>query len=395
MRRTAGIAGVALLLGAAFLLGLFLTRAQADEATTSPVKTIAPEAPPDVLAEVREALLSSYYRPIPAHTLSAETPEELVSSLRDPYTEFLAPAAYAELRNSTAGTYNGVGLTLEQAKGGLVVKTAMQGPAREAGIRPGDLIVSVDGRGVDRMPFKRSLALFQGEHGTTVRLTIRRPREGKLNFTVARSEIALPTVRARLLGRTDGRLGYVRLLSFRTDAAETLALRVDRLLKRGAEGLVLDLRGNHGGFLTEAVATVSLFVQAGLVVATDGIHHGRREYRVSGDAAHLDLPLIVLVDRESASAAEVVAAALEDHARALVVGQPTYGKASVQAVRELSNGAAVKLTTAVFRTPNGSNLTGRGLTPDVVARDLPETLRDEGLRAASRLLLEQLDAPAE
>ena len=143
----------------------------------------------------------------------------------------------------------------------------------------------------------------------------------------------LPTVRARLLGQTEGRLGYVRLLSFRTDAAETLALRVDRLLQRGAEGLVLDLRGNHGGLLTEAVATVSLFVQAGLVVATDGIHHGRREYRVAGGAPHVDLALIVLVDRESASAAEVVAAALEDHDRAVVVGQPTYGKASVQAVR--------------------------------------------------------------
>lgn len=367
MRRTAGIAGVALLLGAAFLLGLFLTRAQAEEATPSPVTTIAREAPPDVLAEVREALLGSYYRPIPSHTLSAETPEELIANLRDPYTELLTPAAYAGLRESTAGTYNGVGLTLEQAKGGLVVKTAMQGPAREAGIRPGDLIVSVDGRGVDRMPFKRSLALFQGDDGTSVRPS----------------------------RRTDGRLGYVRLLSFRTDVGETLALRVDRLLERGAEGLVLDLRGNHGGLLTEAVATVSLFIEAGLVVATDGVHHGRREYRVSGGAPHGELPLIVLVDRESASAAEVVAAALEDHDRALVVGQRTYGKASVQAVRELSNGAAVKLTTAVFRTPNGSNLTGRGLTPDVVARDLPETIRDEGLGAASRLLLEQLDAPAE
>ncbi len=394
MRRIAGIAGVALLLGGAFALGLFLTRAQADDTASAPLPAAARDEPPDLLAEVREELLNAYYRPIPSHTLASETPEELVSSLHDPYTEFLTPAAYADLQESTAGSYSGVGLTLEQAKGGLVVKTAMQGPARDAGIRPGDLIVSVDGRGVDRMPFRRSLALFRGDYGTTVRLTIRRPREGKLNFTVARSHISLPTARARLLGRGNGRLGYVRLLSFRTDAGTVVAARVGRLVDRGAEGIVLDLRGNHGGLLSEAVATVSLFVESGLVCVTEGIHHGRREYRVRGNAAHPALPLVVLVDRESASAAEVVAAALEDHARAVVVGQPTYGKASVQALRELSNGAALKLTTAVFRTPNGGNLTGHGLSPDVVARDRPETIRDEGLRAATRLLLGQLDDAA-
>ena len=394
MRRTAGIAGVALLLGGAFALGLLLTRAQADDTARTSLPEATRDMPPDLVAEVREELLDAYYRPIPSHTLTAETPEELVSSLRDPYTEFLTPAAYAQLQESTASSYSGVGLTLEQAKGGLVVQTAMQGPAREAGIRPGDLIVSVDGRGVDRLSFKRSLALFRGDHGTTVRLTIRRPREGKLNIMVARSEIALPTARARLLGRTDGRVGYIRLLSFRTDAGEVLASRVDRLVARGAEGIVLDVRGNHGGLLSEAVASVSLFVESGLVCVTEGIHHGRREYQVNGVPAHPDLPLVVLVDRESASAAEVVAAALEDHDRAPVIGQPTYGKASVQALRELSNGAVLKLTTAVFRTPNGTNLTGRGLSPDVVARDLPETLRDEGLRAATRVLLRELDAAA-
>jgi carboxyl-terminal processing protease len=390
----AGIAGVALLLGGAFALGLFLTRAQADDTPRAALPAAARDTPPDLVAEVREELLDGYYRPIPSSTLTAGSVEELMDSLRDPYTEFLTPAAYADLRESTSGTYSGVGLTLRRAKGGLVVNTAVKGPAREAGIRPGDLIVSVDGRGVDRMPFERSLELFRGDHGTTVRLTIRRPREGKLNFTVARTEIALPTARARLLGRTEGRVGYLKLLSFRADAGEAVAGRVGQLVERGAEGIVLDLRGNHGGILSEAVATVSLFVESGLVCVTEGVHHGRREYRVSGNATHGGVPLVVLVDRESASAAEVVAAALEDHERAVIVGQPTYGKASVQALRELSNGSALKLTTAVFRTPNGTNLTGSGLSPDIVAPDLPETARDEGLRAATRALLRQLDAAA-
>jgi carboxyl-terminal processing protease len=394
MRRVAGIAGVALLLGGAFTLGLFLTRAQAQERSAAPLPEAERDMPPDILGELREELLDAYYRPIPSTTLASETPGELVESLQDPYTEFLTPAAYEELQESTAGSYSGVGLTLERAQGGLVVKTAVHGPAREAGIRPGDLIVSVDGRGIDRMPFQRSLELFRGDHGTTVRLTIRRPREGKLNFAVARSEIALPTARAKLLGRKGSRVGYVRLLSFRTAAGEVVASRVDRLVERGASGVVLDLRGNHGGLLSEAVATVSLFVESGLVCVTEGLHHGRREYRVSGNAAHPDVPLVVLVDRESASAAEVVAAALEDHERALVVGQPTYGKATVQSLRELSNGSALKLTTAVFRTPSGTNLTGRGLSPNLVARDLPETIRDEGLRAAVRELRAKLDAAA-
>ena len=394
MRRMAGIAGVALLLGGAFALGLFLTRAQADDTPRAALPAAARDTPPDLVAEVREELLDGYYRPIPSSTLTAGSVEELMDSLRDPYTEFLTPAAYADLRESTSGTYSGVGLTLRRAKGGLVVNTAVKGPAREAGIRPGDLIVSVDGRGVDRMPFERSLELFRGDHGTTVRLTIRRPREGKLNFTVARTEIALPTTRALLLGRKEGRVGYLKLISFRTDAGEAVAGRVGRLVERGAEGIVLDLRGNHGGILSEAVATVSLFVESGLVCVTEGVHHGRREYRVSGDATHEGVPLVVLVDRESASAAEVVAAALDDHERAVIVGQQTYGKATVQALRELSNGSALKLTTAVFRTPNGTNLTGSGLSPDIVAPDLPETTRDEGLRAATRALLRQLDAAA-
>ena len=215
------------------------------------------------------------------------------------------------------------------------MKTALQGPARDAGIRPGDLIVSIDGRGVRKLPFDRSLELFHGERGTTVQLTIRRPREGTLSFTVERSDIALPAVRSRMLKTDAAPVGYVKLLSFRANAAESVAVRVAALRKRGAAGVVLDLRGNPGGLLSQAVGTVSLFVRDGLVCVTEGTHHGRRDYSVTGTAPHADVPLVVLVDRNTASAAEVVAAALEDHERAVVVGEATFGKAAVQSVREL------------------------------------------------------------
>ncbi len=161
-------------------------------------------------------------------------------------------------------------------------------------------------------------------------------------------------------------------------------------MKKGAKGVVLDLRDNPGGLLQQAIGTVSLFVKSGVVCVTEGIHHGRTVYSVSGKAPLADVPLIVLVDEQSASAAEVVAGALGDDDRALVVGRRTYGKASVQSLRELSNGAALKLTTAVFRTPSGVNLMGRGLKPDLHAYDRPETVRDEALVRASDVLRSQL-----
>jgi carboxyl-terminal processing protease len=389
MKRAAGIAGVTLLVTGAFALGLLLTRAHGTGSTLS----VAPrDEPPSVIDEVRRQLVEAYYRPVPSALLAKESIGEILSGLRDPYTEYLNRVQYMALTNTTAASYSGVGLTLRPGKGGLLVKTALQGPAREAGIRPGDLIVSIDGRGIRRLPFDRSLELFHGERGTTVKLTIRRPREGMLTFTVERSDIALPIVRSRLLKAGGGRVGYVKLLSFRANAADTVAARVAALRKRGAKGIVLDLRGNPGGLLSQAVGTVSLFVSNGLVCVTEGVRHGRRDYDVTGNAPHADLPLVVLVDRNTASAAEVVAAALEDHNRALVAGEATFGKAAVQSVRQLSNGAALKLTTAVFRTPSGLNLTGRGLSPDVEMLDVPSTQRDEALRSAAHTLLEQLSA---
>jgi carboxyl-terminal processing protease len=379
---------VALLLVGAFILGLALTRAHGSSGAA--LSTSPRDTPPAVIDEVRLQLVDAYYRPVPSTILAGDTVDEILDSLHDPYTDYLTPREYAALNSRTASSYAGVGLTLRPGKGGLLVKTALQGPAREAGVRPGDLIVQIDGRGVHRMPFDRSLELFHGEQGTTVKLTIRRPREGTIEFTVERDDIALPAVRARLLKRWGGKVGYLKLLSFRANAAEAVAARVEGLRKRGAEGIVLDLRGNPGGLLSQAVGTVSLFVEDGLVCVTEGVHHGRREYAVSGRPAQSDLPLAVLVDGGSASAAEVVAAALEDHGRAVIVGGRTYGKASVQSVRELSNGAALKLTTAIFRTPSGINLTGRGLSPDIRAIDIPSTTRDEALGSAARALLEQL-----
>ena len=153
---------------------------------------------------------------------------------------------------------------------------------------------------------------------------------------------------------------------------------------------MLDLRGNPGGLLSQAVGTVSLFLSDGIVCITQGVHHGQRVYEVTGRTPLADVPLVVLVDGKSASAAEIVAAALDDHDRATVVGRRTFGKATVQSLRELSNNSALKLTTAVFLTPRGANLTHQGLRPDVTSRDRPSTRRDEALDRAATVLAGEL-----
>ena len=384
MKRFAGIAGVLALLAGAFAVGLLLTRA--GETTRPPA---ARDAPVAVIDQVRRELAASFYRDVPAKVLSRDSIGAILDGLRDPYTDYLTPREYADLQDSTAESYSGVGLTVGPGRNGLIVRAAMQGPARAAGIRAGDRIVSIDGRRVRRLPFDRSLELIKGRPGTTVRLTVRRPREGTLSVVVKRVEIELPAVTSRFVTTPRGRVGLVRVISFRATAADSVEARAARLLKRGAKGIVLDLRDNPGGLLSQAVGAVSLCVDAGVVCITEGASRGRQVFDVNGSAPLADVPLVVLVDSGSASAAEIVAAALDDHGRATVVGERTYGKTSVQSVRELSNGAALKLTTAVFLTPTGENLTARGLPPDVRATDRPATRRDEALARASAVLLTQ------
>ena len=384
MRRLAGIAAVALIAAGAFASGLVLTRGENGVAETL---HLGPgDSPTLLIDQVRQELMAGYYTPISARTLEQRSIDEILNELDDPYTDYLTAGEYEDLQRRTARSYSGVGLTVGRSKQGLVVKEALAGPARQAGIKRGDRIVSIDGHSVKRLPFRRSLELLTGAEGTSVSLIVRRPREEELRFRVERSAIALPAVRSKLVKTRDRTLAHIRVLSFRVSTEDTLVKRVRRLTKRGAEGVVLDLRGNPGGLLSQAVGTVSLFLERGRRLRDRRGSPRPARYRVSGKAPLAGVPLIVLVDSRSASAAEIVASALDEHDRALLVGETTYGKASVQSVRPLSNGDALKLTTAVYRTSSGTNLNGEGITPDVKARDLPATRTDETLRRAMRLL---------
>ena len=382
MKRAGAIAAVVVLIGAAFATGLLLTRPDARGLTPAePTK-------PRLVDEVRRELTTRYYRAIPREALREETVEGVLAALDDPYTEYLNAAEYAQLKNRTSRSYSGVGLSVAPSKQGLLVRAAYGGPAREAGIARGDVIVAVDGRPVDDLAFDRALTLFTGEAGTTVRLTVRQEGGPVRRVTVVREDIRRPTIRSRVLAAGSLKVGYLRLLSFPANASERIAAQTGRLLDAGARALVLDLRDNPGGLLSQAVRVVSLFQESGIVCTTEGRRQPPRVLDVSGDAAYPELPLVVLVNRGSASAAEIVAGALRDNSRGTVVGERTYGKAVVQTIRELSNGEALKLTTAVFVTPAGSTLE-RGVRPDVHAVDHPTTREDEALTTA-RALLEQL-----
>jgi carboxyl-terminal processing protease len=389
MRRAGGIAGVAVLLLAAFALGLSFARSP-DERTTLASERADRDTPGRLIDEVRQELAVGYYRTVESSVLAQPTIPEILTALGDPHTDYLTAKEYEALKSRIARSYSGVGLNVGPAKSGLRVTSALSGPARKAGIRRGDVIVRVNGRPTRALGFNRALALIKGAEQTVVRLTVRRPAVGTMRFTVVRGEISPPTLRSRLLLQGGTKLAYVRVLSFRESTSEQLEDRLGALLERGAKGVVLDLRGNPGGLVTEAVDVVSVFLEDGVVCTTVDEYHEARVYEAVGDAAYPSVPVMILVDRGSASAAEIAAAALFENGRAALLGERTFGKASVQSLRPLSNGGALKLTTATYQTPAGTDLNGRGVVPTLKARDNPKTPQDEGLAAAETALLEQL-----
>lgn len=371
MRRAFTVLGIALFGLAAFLLGWKLSGDR--DGTAAPAQS--------VVEQVRVQLASRYYRPVPRKILELGSVDSMIAALRDPYTEYLNPAAYRLLRHETARSYSGIGVTVLPTMRGLAVTSVHPGPGRDAGLRVGDRIVAVDGVRTAGIPFERALGRILGPEGSTVRLRIRRAGR-EFDLRLVRRRIDAPVVSSRLLAVRHGRrVGYVRLAACRAGAAQVLRSELRRLERAGASALVLDLRGNPGGLLDQAVSVASLFLDRGVVVSVESAHHHGEVYEAKPTAA-TRLRLVVLVDRTSASAAEVIAAALHDNNRATLVGENTYGKALVQTVAPLSNGAALRLTTARYLTPAGIDISHQGITPDVLAADDPGTPSDEALAAA-------------
>lgn len=343
-------------------------------------------------AEASELIEDNYYRPVQQENLIDSSLGGMVRGLRrryrDRFSDYFSPKLLARFDEEIEGRFSGVGLSVTEAKRGLRVVEVFKGsPAEAAGIRLGETIVEVDGEPIAGLGSTAATERIKGPEGTEVTLGVRDPKNGKTRqVSVTRAQIALPVV-ASSLKKVDGRkLGYARLATFSDGADVALRRAVRKLQGEGAEGLVLDLRGNGGGLLDEAVLTAGIFLPEGeVVVSTDSRTQGHAVYKTKGGNLP-SLPVVVLIDRNTASAAEILTAALADDAGAKTVGTRSYGKGVFQQEIDLSNGGALKLTVGEYFTPNGENLAGKGIQPDVKARDLPGTAHDEGLEKALAVL---------
>jgi carboxyl-terminal processing protease len=345
--------------------------------------------------EATELIEDNYYRPVGSNELTNASLQGMVRELRlrhhDRFSDYFSPEVLARFNEEISGHFSGIGLTVSEVKQGLRVDKVFAGsPAEQAGLKVGDLIVSVDGASIAGESSEESTEKIKGPEGTEVRIGVQGPSGGKARkLEITRAQISLPVVSSRIKKVGGHRVGYVRLISFSEGVHALLREAVQKVEKQGAEGIVLDLRGNGGGLLEEAVLSASVFLPKDeVVVTTDSRTQGHAVYKTVGDNLPA-LPLVVLIDRNTASAAEILAAALADDAGAKTVGTRSYGKGVFQQEIDLSNGGALKLTIGEYFTPDGVNLAGRGIHPDVKAPNLPQTVRDEGLERALEVLAAQ------
>ncbi|MBA2421139.1 MAG: S41 family peptidase [Thermoleophilaceae bacterium] len=342
-------------------------------------------------AEIAEKIEGSFYKPVDAERLRERSLKGTVEALDDPFSQYLPPNEAQQFAQAVEGEFEGVGMTVDEDRRGLRVLNSFPGsPARKAGIRKGDLISAVNGRSLAGVDSRVATGRIKGPAGTSVKLEVATGSGKPRTVRVERAKIDIPLVEGSLRERGGKTLGVVRLASFSSGAHGELRAAIDRLRARGAEGIVLDLRGNGGGLLREAVLVSSQFIEEGEIVSVRGRTRPNRTEDAQGDAIDEDIAVVVLVDGGSASASEITAGALRDRGRASLVGQRTFGKGLVQEVEPLSNGGALDLTVANYYLPSGKTIPLRkGLRPQVGARDNPRTARDEALPVALDELLKR------
>jgi carboxyl-terminal processing protease len=296
----------------------------------------------------------------------------------DPHSAYLTPDLYRELQVDTRGSFGGLGIEITIRGGFLTVVSPIEDtPADRAGIQPGDQIVKIDGDLTKDMSLLEAVKRMRGKKGTPITVSISREGvPGLMDVTIVREIIKVPSVKARAI---DEKYGYIRLTQFQERTYDDMRRELDALRKDGEiDGLVLDLRNNPGGLLAQAVRVADAFLDGGLIVYTDGrLDSQRQKYYAHKAGTYSGFPMVVLVNGGSASAAEIVAGALQDHKRAIVLGMPTFGKGSVQTILPLEKDSAIRLTTARYYTPNGKSIQAAGIEPDIVMENLPVVAKAE------------------
>jgi len=357
--------------------------------------------------EVLQKLESSFYQPVEAGQLEDDSIRGMLKGLNDDYTNYLDPEQYSAFKEHAGGSYSGVGMTVEMKGPYVTVVSTFRGsPAAEGGIEPGDVILAVDDEEIDGLSLDDVVMRIKGREGSEVRLKVYHVPPGATSASakdgidphlpeggtaedilLVRKSIEIPVIEVETLRAGGHKVAHITFVTFSEDSAQHLRDAVTKAVEENkVSAVILDLRRNGGGLLNEAVDVASIFIPDGVIVTTQGLHSPEEVFTAQGTAVDPSIPLYVLVDEFSASASEIVAGALKDTGRGTLVGSTTFGKGLVQTILSLSNGGALKVTTAVYLTPSGTDINKKGIAPDVVMPDDPSTSGvDETLQKALSL----------
>ena len=358
----------------------------ASEAETPVQQETESDNPWDILQQALDLTMENYYSDAEREKLLQGALGGMMKALDDPYSQYLSPDDFEQFQVSTEGSFSGVGMQVEQADDYIKVVAPLKGtPAEKAGIKTGDIIIAVDAENIQGYTLEKAVSMIRGEIGSKVVLTILRHGEEKpFEIEITRDEIELEVIQHRML---DKYIGYIFLNNFTANAPEEFQKALQELKQQGAVGLVFDLRSNPGGLLTSGLGVASEFVETGQQLVHIVDKEGNKQSYISINPQPEKMPVVVLVNGGSASASEIVAGALQDYDIADLVGEKTYGKASVQSLFSLEDGGAIKLTTNHYFTPKEREIQDVGLTPDYVVEG-----EEEQLEKAVELLKEKLES---
>jgi carboxyl-terminal processing protease len=324
------------------------------------------------------------------------TPEKLmpgaingmIESLHDPHTSYLDKEVFDELQTDTKGEFGGLGIVIGKREEWITVISPIDDtPAARKGIRAGDRIIAIDGQSTEGFSTMDAVHMLRGTVGTSVTITIIRPSEIKpFDVTIVRGIIKLETVKSQMV---DDHIGYVRISQFSEPTAEALEQHIQELQTKGMDAMIVDLRNNPGGLLSSVIEITNMFISKGVIVSTKGRDRSQNQtFQAQRETLVPDTPLIVLVNEGSASASEIFAGAIRDNHRGILIGEKTFGKGSVQTVRELPDGSGIRITTALYYTPSGASIHDVGIEPDEFVEDIEltteeleyvEKMNDEGI----------------
>lgn len=330
----------------------------------------------ETFANVLSILEENYVEPIDSEKVIQGAIKGMLSSL-DPHSSYLKPESFKDLQIETKGSFSGIGIEITMKDGVLSVVSPIEGtPAFEKGVKAGDKIIKIDDESTKDISLMEAVNMLRGKKGSEVTISIFRKGFTELKeITIVRGVIPLQSVRTKIL---EPGFGYLRITNFQSKTTKDTRIALNKLINNNPiKGLVLDLRNNPGGLLDQAVKIADLFLNKGLIVFTKGrLKNQNLEYNSHSGGSKYDFPIVVLVNEGSASASEIVAGALQDHQRALILGVQTFGKGSVQTVFPMNNGSGLRLTTARYYTPNGTSIQAKGITPDIIVPLTVVSLKD-------------------